>query len=689
MVQRGTRINLNPTKLRNTFDRRSFVISTAMGGIGVLLAARMAYLSIGENEKYRTEAESNRVNLTVIPPRRGWILDRNGAPLASNRADFRVDIIPERMSDPNATIDRIGELLGLEADRISDLKSKVENSRKFRPIEIASGLDYEAFAAVSVRLPDLQGVVPQRGFSRYYPTASSVGHLIGYVGPASAEEYELDRNPLLITPGYKIGKDGLEKQFEQTLRGVPGARRVEVTASGRIVRDLETREDIQGDAVRLTIDGPLQDYAARRIGLESGSVVVMDCLTGDLLCMASMPSFDPNSFSDGIGSIEYSMLRDDERVPLRNKVLKGLYPPGSTVKPMHCMSFLKQGVDPEETIVCGGGRRIGNRFFRCHSNHGVVNMTKAIAQSCDSYFYHFAQQVGFDNLAILAKDLGLGQQYPLPVTSQFFGTVPTSEWKLDKFGREWQPYDTVNASIGQGYYLTSPLQLAVMTARLATGQRINPRLVLNGATETFSSYNFGGQEIQYIRSAMNEVVNGAGTARRAQLPIPGVQLAGKTGTAQVVSLSVSDGRSGPWKYRDHGLFVFFAPFENPRYAGAVVIEHGGGSGAAYPIARDVMTFMLDPQKGLEALQALEQQWGGTAQERLEARYAAYAAERGEALLKPPRRDEDIFARVDAEARIAAAQSETIADDAIIPREDQTAVGTTPPGTSLDPAAEIE
>ena len=689
MVKRGTRINLNPTKLRNTFDRRSFVISTAMGGIGVLLAARMAYLSIGENEKYRTEAESNRVNLTLIPPRRGWILDRNGAPLASNRADFRVDIIPERMSDPNATIDRIGELLGLEADRISDLKSKVENSRKFRPIEIASGLDYEAFAAVSVRLPDLQGVVPQRGFSRYYPTASSVGHLIGYVGPASAEEYELDRNPLLITPGYKIGKDGLEKQFEQTLRGVPGARRVEVTASGRIVRDLETREDIQGDAVRLTIDGPLQDYAARRIGLESGSVVVMDCLTGDLLCMASMPSFDPNSFSDGIGSIEYSMLRDDERVPLRNKVLKGLYPPGSTVKPMHCMSFLKQGVDPDETIVCGGGRRIGNRFFRCHSNHGVVNMTKAIAQSCDSYFYHFAQQVGFDNLAILAKDLGLGQQYPLPVTSQFFGTVPTSEWKLDKFGREWQPYDTVNASIGQGYYLTSPLQLAVMTARLATGQRINPRLVLNGATETFSSYNFGGQEIQYIRSAMNEVVNGAGTARRAQLPIPGVQLAGKTGTAQVVSLSVSDGRSGPWKYRDHGLFVFFAPFENPRYAGAVVIEHGGGSGAAYPIARDVMTFMFDPQKGLEALQALEQQWGGTAQERLEARYAAYAAERGEALLKPPRRDEDIFARVDAEARIAAAQSETIADDAIIPREDQTAVGTTPPGTSLDPAAEIE
>ena len=371
MALRGARSNINATKLKNAFDRRSFVISTSMGGLGVLLAARMAYLSIGENEKYRVESESNRVNLTLIPPRRGWILDRNGAPLASNRADFRVDIIPERMSNPDRTIDQLGELLELEADRVADIKSKVDQGRGFQPVEVASGLDYQQFAAVSVRLPDLPGVVPQRGFSRYYPTGATVGHLIGYVGPASAEEYEQDRNPLLITPGYKIGKDGMEKQFEQELRGVPGARRVEVTASGRIVRDLETREDIQGDPVRLTIDGPLQDYAARRIGLESGSVVVMDCRTGDLLCMASMPSFDPNSFSDGIGSIEYSMLREDERVPLRNKVLKGLYPPGSTVKPMVSMAFLQEGIDPDETVFCGGGLRVGNRVFRCWNRRGA------------------------------------------------------------------------------------------------------------------------------------------------------------------------------------------------------------------------------------------------------------------------------------------------------------------------------
>lgn len=679
--QKGVRRNgpfVNASTLKNTFNRRSVVIGTIQGGIAVLLAVRMGYLAIAENEKYRLESESNRVNLTLIPPRRGWILDRNGAPLASNRADFRVDVIPERLEDAEGMIDQIGALLELNQGRIADIKREVTTARGFAPVEVASGLNYEQFATLSVRLPDMQGVVPQRGFSRFYPTGPSVGHLIGYVGPASSEEFEKDRNPLLITPGYKIGKDGLEKQFEQNLRGIPGARRVEVTAAGRIIRDLETREDVQGDPIRLTIDGPLQDYAARRIGLESGSVVVIDCQTGDLLCMASMPSFDPNSFSDGIGSVEYAMLREDARVPLRNKVLKGLYPPGSTVKPMHAMAFLKAGVKPEEKIVCGGGRRIGNRFFNCWSNHGVVDMAKAIYQSCDSYFYHFAQQVGFDNVAAMAKKLGLGQEFPLPVTSQFYGTVPTPQWKQEKFGREWQSYDTVNASIGQGYYLTSPLQLAVMSARLATGRNLTPRLVLDGAAKDPASLNFATEEIGYIRQAMSDVVNGPGTAGRARLPFPDIKMAGKTGTAQVVSLSVSDGRSGPWKYRDHGLFTFFAPTENPRYAGAVVIEHGGGSGAAYPIARDVMTFLFDPAKGLEALQALEKQWGGTAQERLEANYAAYAAERGADVPPQPRRDEEIFDMVEAEARLEANQIQQGGNEFIAPRANPATEGSPPP-----------
>lgn len=661
---------VSSNQLQQTFERRTFVVGAVQGGIGLLLAARMGYIAVAENEKYRMEAESNRVNLTLIPPRRGWILDRNGSPLASNRADFRVDIIPERVEDIEGTVNMLGDLLDFEPAQRQDLADKLENSAGFSAVPVASGLRYEKFAAVSVRLPELPGVVPQRGYSRYYPTGPSVGHLLGYVGAASREEYEEEPIPLLVTPGFKLGKDGLEQQFEQRLRGEAGARRVEVTASGRIVRDLETRDDVQGEAVRLTIDGPLQDYAARRIGLESGSVVVMDCLTGDLLCMASMPSFDPNSFSDGIGRIEYQMLSENDRVPLRNKVLKGLYPPGSTVKPMVSMAFLEAGLDPEETVYCGGGLQVGNRRFGCWNRrgHGQVNMAKGIYQSCDVYFYHFAQRLGMDVIAPMARRCGMGQTFPLPVVSQFYGTVPDPEWKLQKYGREWQPFDTVNATIGQGYMLANPLQLAVMSARLATGREVLPRLVLDGSKPNFNRMGFTDEHVHVIQNAMSDVVNGPGTAGRARLPIPDVLMAGKTGTAQVVGLNISNGKSGPWRYRDHGLFIFFAPFDNPRYAGAVVIEHGGGSGAAYPVARDVMTFMFDPQKGLDALHSLEKQWGGTAQQRLDASYAQYAVAAGVDLPPPP--DPLTLARqVDAEARVAAAEPENVVTDAITPRDE--------------------
>ncbi|MBX7460447.1 penicillin-binding protein 2 [Qipengyuania huizhouensis] len=680
---------VSQTTLDNTFDRRTFVIGAGMGGIGMILASRMAYIAIAENERWVLESESNRVNLSLIPPRRGWILDRNGAPLASNRADFRVDVIPDRLADPEKTLGVLSNILDLSTNNLADISKRIEEARGFQPIEVATGLNYDQFAAISVRLPDLPGVVPQRGFSRFYPTGPSVGHLIGYVGPASAEEYEENPDPLLITPGYKIGKDALEAQFEEELQGEPGARRVEVTASGRIVRDLETREDRQGASVRLTIDGPLQDYAARRIGLESGSCVVMDCESGDILCMSSMPSFDPNSFSAGIGRVEYSMLREDERVPLRNKVLKGLYPPGSTVKPMHCMAFLDAGVKPDEAIMCGGGRRIGNRFFNCWSNHGRVDMAKAIYQSCDSYFYHFAQQIGFQKVAEWAHKMGLGEEFDLPVASQFYGTVPDPAWKQRKYDQAWQPYDTVNASIGQGYYLVNPLQLAVMSARLATGYKVMPHLRMDDRRPKFEHFDFSSDEIDYVRQAMSDVVNGPGTAGRARLPIEGIQMAGKTGTAQVVSLSVSDGRSGPWKYRDHGLFVFFAPFDKPKYAGAVVIEHGGGSGAAYPIARDVMTFLFDPVKGMEALRPLEEQWGGTASQRLEAKYRAYAAAAGEVVEPVPLRTEQIFDQVDAEARLAQRQSEELAQQQRSSRAEGSPSPSTPSGPSSMTEDQVE
>lgn len=616
--------------LRNSFDRRAIVVGGIQGGIGCLLAARMTYLSVFENEKYKLEAESNRVNLSLTPPRRGWILDRNGQPLASNRADFRVDVIPERMSDVPRTMAELGRLLSLTPIAMQDLQDKLDKAHGFAAVEVASGLDWDRFAAVSVRLPDLPGVVTQRGYSRFYPLGPGVGHLIGYVGAASAEEYEKDRDPVLITPGYKVGKDALEKFYEKDLRGKPGARRVEVTASGRIVRDLDTREDVPGKTVKLTIDAGIQEYAARRIGPESAAAVVMDCQTGDMLAMASMPSFDPNSFSDGIGRLEWKMLSDDDHVPLRNKVLRGLYPPGSTVKPMVALSFMEAGLDPNESVFCGGGLRVGNRVFHCwnHRGHGQVNMAKGIYQSCDVYFYHFAQRIGMDPIAAMARRLGLGHDFPLPVAGQSYGTVPDPAWKLKKYGKEWQTFDTVNATIGQGYFLVNPLQQAVQVSRIASGRVIMPKLIHGHENEPQASLGIPAEHLAYVHQAMSDVANGPGSASHARLPFPDIKLAGKTGTAQVVGLNIGNGKGGQWKHRDHGHFICFAPVENPRYACAVVCEHGGGSGSAYPIARDIMTYVFDKQRGMDILTDLESKWGGTPEQRLDARYQEYSKQYG-------------------------------------------------------------
>jgi penicillin-binding protein 2 len=678
----------SPALLRQSFERRVVMLGAVQGGLGLLLATRLGYLSLAQNEKYQLEAESNRVNLTLVPPRRGWVLDRNGAPLASNRADFRVDVIPERLVNPEATVDQLGQLLRLTAIEMQDLKDKLDKAHGFQPVEVKSGLDWDRFAAVSVRLPDLPGVVPQRGFSRFYPTGPSVGHLIGYVGPASAEEYEKDRNPLLVTPGYKVGKDGMEKQFETLLRGTPGARRVEVTASGRIVRDLDTREDVPGKPLHLTINGPLQDYASRRLGLESGAVVVMDCLTGDLLAMVSMPSFDPNSFADGIGRIEWKMLSDDDHVPLRNKVLRGLFPPGSTVKPMVALSFLEAGLSPDASVGCGGGLKVGNRVFHCwnHRGHGTVDMAKGIYQSCDVYFYHFAQQIGMDKIAAMAARLGLGHEFPLPVAGQSYGTVPSPAWKMKKYGKEWAVFDTVNATIGQGYMLVNPLQQAVMAARIASGNALMPRLIQTGHAPAIKSLGISQEHLDIVHNAMNEVVNGRGTAGKARLPIEGVQMAGKTGTAQVVGLNVGSGKGGIWKHRDHGHFICFAPFDKPRYACAVVVQHGGGSGAAYPVARDVMTFLFDPTKAMDMLLEMEKGWGGTPQERMAAKYASYSAQYG---VKAP------VVSAEAQASAAAAQDRPVTTPAQPevreaqtppPEPDQRADANALPGATPSPAA---
>ncbi len=616
--------SLSEAQVQMSFTRRGFVLGAAQVGLCGVLAGRMAWLSIAENDKYKLLAESNRVNLSLIPPRRGWIVDRAGKPLALNRTIFRVDIIPDRLVDKEATLDELQQILGFDADERQRISDDIKVAAGFQPVQVAENLDWERYAALSVRAQELQGVIPAQGFARFYPDGAAVGQLLGYVGAASREDFEKTRDPLTITPGYKVGKAGVEKIKQEILKGTPGARRSEVTARGKLVRELETRADVPGETLQMTIDGGLQAYAARRLGDNSGAVTVIDTQTGAILALASMPSFDPNAFTDGIGRGEWARLSGDERLPLVNKTLQSLYPPGSTVKPAAALALLKAGVDPEETVFCGGGYRLGNRTFRCLGRHGAMNMTRAIARSCNTYFYSMGRRIGYDAIAVMARELGLGAEYDLPASSQRYGTIPDSAWKMRKYKQKWSDSDTLNATIGQGYVLVSPFQLAVMASRIASGRLLVPHLL--GRGETAPHLSCPEDHLAIVRQGMKEVVSFNGTAGRSQLPFPNIAMGGKTGTAQVRKIEGAQrGQNGAWKYRDHGLFVCFAPTDNPRYAASVVIEHGlGGARAAAPVAKDVLTYLFDPAKAMATLVEMEKGWGGDITTRM-ARQAEGAA----------------------------------------------------------------
>jgi len=608
-----------------SFSRRMLFVGGGQIAVGGVLIGRLGFLSIAENEHYQLLSESNRVQLIVVPPRRGWIIDRTGKPIAINRSDFRVDVIPEQMTDRAATMATLTELLALTPDEIDRIDREMKTSKGYQPVQIAESIPYERYAAVTVRLPELPGVQPQRGFSRFYPDGAAVGHLVGYVGTASAKEYEKDKNPLLITPGFKIGKEGIEKILETSLRGTPGGQRVELTARGKLVRELTPKPDRSGQTVQLTIDKGLQVYAARRMGDQSGALVAVDVVTGDILAFVSMPSYDPNSFSDGIGRTEWGMLSKDDHIPLLNKVTLGLYPSGSTIKPAMALAFLKQGIDPKRRVHCAGGYQIGNRYFRCDAAHGSMDMHSAVERSCNTYFWATGLITDPAKTTEMVHYLGYGQKFDLPISSQRYGTMPNPEWLKKKYDREWQGYDSANTSIGQGYVLVNPMQLAVMPARLASGKLLQPRLLMGERRQPPPNLDADPAHLEIVRNAMAAVVNGHGTGVGSKLPLDGIQMAGKTGTAQVFRLGLR-GHQSNWALRDHALFVAFAPTDKPRYAMGCIIEHGGfGASAAAPIVRDCMTYLFDQQKAMDMLGPLEQQWGGTLAERTARRAAAIEA----------------------------------------------------------------
>ncbi len=587
--------------------RRALVLGALQLGFAGVLAARMRYLQVENADQFRLLADENRINIRLLPPARGLIFDRHGTPLAVNEQNYRITIVREDAGDVEMVIDRLQKLIHLDPDDLKKSLKELRQRSAFVPVTLADRLTWEQVSEVAVNAPVLPGITPEVGLTRHYPFDTDFAHVVGYVGPVS--DYDLkkldDPDPLLQIPRFQIGKSGVEAKLERKLRGKAGIKRIEVNAQGRVMREIGRQESTPGADVQLTVDSSLQNYVQARLGGESAAAVVIDTHDGDLLAIGSTPAFDPNKFVTGISVAEYKALLENEYRPLANKAVQGTYPPGSTFKMVTALAALEAGVvAPEETVYCRGFTRVGGRRFHCwkRAGHGHVDLLESLQESCDVYYYDLAQRVGIERITAMARRLGLGRQYPIPMSAVAEGLTPTKEWKRLRKGAEWVIGDSLNAAIGQGFVLASPLQLAVMTARLASGRQIEPRLIksidgIEAPRDKPAPLGLNENNLRRIRQAMFAVSNTRkGTAYRSRIVLDGLRLAGKTGTSQVRNITKAERARGvvrnedlPWNRRDHALFVSFAPHDRPRIAVAVVVEHGGGgSKAAAPIARDIV-----------------------------------------------------------------------------------------------------
>ncbi len=591
--------------------RRGVVLGGIQLGFMTVLGLRMRQMQVKEADSYRLLAEENRINVRLIPPSRGIIYDRHGIPIAENAQNYRVVIVREDVEDVEQTIAKVRRLVEIDDRTLERALREMNRRSPFVPITLADQLAWEDVAELAINAPALPGITPDVGLSRVYPLGADFAHIVGYVGPVSERDIEAQEtpDPLLQIPEFQIGKIGVETKLEDQLRGKAGTKRIEVNAGGRVMRELSRDEYTAGEDLQLTIDHGLQNYAQARLAGESAGSVVIDVETGDLLAMASAPSFDPNLFVRGISSKDYNGLRDDTHRPLFNKTVQGLYPPGSTFKMMTGLAALRAGVvGPRETVYCPGFMAFGGRRFHCwkRGGHGHMDFNNALMQSCDVYFYEVANRVGVDRMAELCHEFGLGERHDLPLSAIQEGIIPSTKWKAQVRGERWNPGETLNTAIGQGDVLTSPLQLAVMTARLATGRAVKPRLIksVNGMEVPIGEtplLNIDPGLIAMARKGMWNVSNGPrGTARRSRIVAEGIEMAGKTGTSQVRNITATERARGvtrndqlPWNRRDHGLFICFAPFDKPKYAVATIVEHGGGgSTAAAPPSRDILLYAL-------------------------------------------------------------------------------------------------
>jgi penicillin-binding protein 2 len=578
------------------FLRRALFLGMLQCALLMILLGRMYYLQIFEGSYYRHLAEGNRIATRPLLPLRGQIYDRHGIPLAQNETSFQVFLLTDKKDEIEETLLNLSDLIHLSPEEKEDIQKMVKKRRGLDSLIIKDHLTWAEVSAIELQTAHLPGISVEVGAMRKYPEKFAGAHLIGYVAAPSEKEQEED--PILSLPGLKTGKVGLEKYFDSRLRGNPGHSAFEVNAKRKIVRELHQVASIPGEDIHLTIDACLQAYVQDILSAyESASAVVIDIQTGDILALVSTPSFDPNFFPQGISHENWHALRDNPYVPLTNKGISGLYPPGSTVKLFGALAALQEGIiDKNTTIFCPGYSSVGDHKFHCMHSHGAVNVSRAITESCDVFFYEIAKRLGIDRLATFYKAFGLGGGGLMGFPHCKKGLVPTKTWKKEIKNAHWTVSDTIQTSIGQGYMLATPLELAVAMARLAGGgKNLLPRLE-GKETSVFEDLGFDKRHVDTVLEAANRVVNTpSGTAFRRRIPIPGKEMGGKTGTSQVRRITLKQRKAGqtktthlPWKYREHGLFIGYAPTHAPRYAIAVVIEHAAGSGPAVQAGRDIL-----------------------------------------------------------------------------------------------------
>jgi penicillin-binding protein 2 len=596
------------------FTRRALLVMggqvAALGALG----AKLYQVQVVDGARYATLADSNRISARLIAPPRGRVMDRVGTVLAGNRLNWRALLIAEQVDDVGACLDTLNRVVGLPDHERLRIEREVRRHRRFIPVMVREFLSWEDMAKIEVNAPDLPGIVIDVGTTREYPLSEKLAHIVGYVAPPN--EQDVADDPMLALPGIRVGRAGMERAHDVALRGRAGAVQLEVNAVGRVIRELDRQEGVPGQDVGLTIDADLQQSVLTRLGDESASAVVMDCRNGEVLAMTTTPSFDPSLFNSGVSQAQWIEWTSNRKAPLINKATSGLYAPGSTFKMCVALAGLEAGVlTPGDRILCRGFLDLGDTRFHCWSKHGhgLLDLHGGIKNSCDVYFYEVARRVGIDRIAAMGHRLGMGIDTGIDLPGARPGLIPTREWRI-AHGHYWNIGDTIVSGIGQGFILVTPLALCTYAARIATGRTVVPHLTrtLNGVlqpgvlAEHWPEMGLPDKSLQAVRQGMFAVVNEpGGTAPFARLPESvnqggKVALAGKTGSSQVRRVSRELREHGhfnsetlPWELRPHALFVAYAPYDAPRYAVSVVVEHGNaGAAAAAPLARDIMTDTL-------------------------------------------------------------------------------------------------